>query len=64
MIHRVDDRLRDEVRRYRLVFLCTDCSQFEPDAGRCSLGYPNEDHVRCDLDRQEEVIFCKYFELA
>lgn len=64
MIHRVDDLLRDEVRRYRLVFLCTDCSQFDPDGVRCSLGYPNEMHRRCDLDAQDEVIFCKNFELV
>ena len=64
MIHRVDEALRDEVRRYRLRFLCTDCAQFEEDRGLCSLGYPNDDHVRADLERQDELVFCKHFELA
>lgn len=30
MIHRLDDRLREEARRYRLVFACPDCASFDP----------------------------------
>ncbi|KYF85049.1 hypothetical protein WME76_34155 [Sorangium sp. So ce119] len=34
MIHPLDDRLREEARRYRLVFACPDCASFDPaDAG-------------------------------
>jgi hypothetical protein len=63
MIHRVDDRLRNEARRFRLVFACPDCAQFDPDGGRCSLGYPNEPHRDPNLDARDQVIFCKAFEL-
>lgn len=63
MIHRVDERLRDEARRFRLVFACEDCAQYDPDADRCSLGFPHEMHRRSDLDGRDEVVFCKAFEL-
>ena len=65
MIHRVDERLRDEARRFRLVFACPDCASFDPGVGgreRCSLGYPVEPHRDPSLERRDEVIFCKAFE--
>ncbi|MFS8067359.1 MAG: hypothetical protein ACMG6S_13445, partial [Byssovorax sp.] len=64
MIHRVDDRLREEARRYRLVFACPDCVSFDPEGGGCSLGFPNEMHRDPSLEERSEVIFCKAFELA
>ena len=64
MIHRVDDRLREEARRYRLVFACPDCVSFDPEGGGCSLGFPNEMHRDPSLESRSEVIFCKAFELA
>ncbi|UQA62354.1 hypothetical protein [Polyangium aurulentum] len=63
MIHRVDDQLRDEARRFRLVFACGDCAQFDPEGDRCSLGFPHAPHSDADLDRRDEVVFCKAFEL-
>ncbi|MCC6557989.1 MAG: hypothetical protein IT372_34010 [Polyangiaceae bacterium] len=63
MIHRVDDRLREEAQRFRLLFACPDCAAFDPGASRCSLGFPCEPHADPDLDGREEVIFCKAFEL-
>ena len=69
MIHRVDERLRDEARRFRLVFACPDCASFDPGGAggdgspeRCSLGYPVEPHRDPCLDGRREVIFCKAFE--
>jgi hypothetical protein len=35
MIHRLDDRLREEARRYRLVFACPDCASFDPGTLPC-----------------------------
>jgi hypothetical protein len=64
MIHTVDDRLRDEARRFRLVFACPDCAAFDADRDRCSLGFPHEAHRDPSLDGRREVIFCKAFELA
>lgn len=64
MITVVDDRLREEARRYRLVFACPDCVSFEPHGGGCSLGFPNEMHRDPSLDARDEVVFCKAFELA
>ena len=70
MIHRVDARLRDEARRYRLAFACPDCASFDPGAPergeppRCAFGFPVEPHLDPDLGADRaEVIFCKAFEL-
>ncbi|XXX75048.1 hypothetical protein WMF30_46080 [Sorangium sp. So ce134] len=77
MIHPLDERLREEARRYRLVFACPDCASFDPaeserDGGgaapagcapRCSLGYPVAPHLSPSLDDRDEIIFCKAFEL-
>ncbi len=51
MIHRVDERLRDEAQRFRLVFACPDCASFDPGRRpRCSLGFPDEPHSDAALD--------------
>jgi hypothetical protein len=67
MILPVDERLRDEARRFRLVFACPDCASFDPGdpatAPRCSLGFPVAPHVDPSLDGRDEVVFCKAFEL-
>jgi hypothetical protein len=63
VIVRIDERLREEAARVRLVFACPSCAQFEPEAGICALGYPNEDHVNPSLDARSDVVFCKAFEL-
>lgn len=64
MIHDVDDRLRDEARRFRLVFACPDCASFDPERDLCSLGFPHEAHRDPALEGRRQVIFCKAFELA
>jgi hypothetical protein len=64
MIHAVDERLRDEARRFKLVFACPDCAQFDPEGDRCSLGYPIAPHQSRSLEEARvEVTFCKTFEL-
>jgi hypothetical protein len=63
MIHAVDERLRDEARRFHLVFACPDCASHDPEADRCSLGFPNAPHRDPSLDGRAEVVFCKAFEL-
>ncbi len=63
MIHRVDERLRDEARRFHLAFACPDCASFDPEGDRCSLGFPHEPHRDVGLDDRDEVVFCKAFEL-
>jgi hypothetical protein len=64
MIHRVDDRLRDEARRFRLAFACPSCASFDPEGDLCSLGYPAGPHRDAALDDgRDEVVFCKAFEL-
>lgn len=63
MITAVDDRLRDEARRFHLVFACPDCAAYDADADACSFGFPNEAHRDPTLDHRREVIFCKAFEL-
>lgn len=64
MIHQVDDQLREEARRYRLVFSCDHCAQFDLENELCSLGYPSEPHRSPNLEARDEVIFCKTFEVG
>jgi len=61
--HPIDDRLRDEVRRFRLVFTCASCSHFDPEPTRCTLGYPTQPHRSEDLHEREMLSFCKHFEM-
>lgn len=76
MILPLDDRLREEARRFRLVFACPDCASFDPSDpeelgrdepgaanARCALGYPIAPHVSRSLDDRDEIVFCKAFEL-
>ena len=63
MIHRIDQRLREEARLFRLVFACPDCASFDETSERCSLGYPSEPHRDPSLEGRAEVTFCKTFEL-
>jgi hypothetical protein len=63
MIHRIDAQLREEARRFRLVFSCDRCAQFDPEGELCSLGYPNQVHRDPDLESRDEVTFCKAFEI-
>ena len=63
MVHRIDDRLRDEAKRFRLAFACVDCASFEAKNQECSLGYPTGPHRDSALDARAELIFCKSFEL-
>jgi hypothetical protein len=63
MVHAIDPKLRDEARRFRLVFACPDCASFDPERERCSLGYPHAPHQNPSLEGRREVTFCKAFEL-
>jgi len=63
MIHPVDDRLREEARRFRLVFACPDCASYDAELDRCSLGFPNDAHRDPSLTGRRELTFCKAFEL-
>jgi hypothetical protein len=63
VIHTVDDRLRDEAKRFSLRFACPDCASFDEDARACSLGFPAEPHLDPRIEDRAEVVFCKAFEL-
>ena len=60
----VDQRLRDEARRFALRFGCEDCAHFSPENARCANGYPTEPHAGVDLAARTHLEFCKEFELA
>jgi hypothetical protein len=64
MIHRVDEQLREEASRFRLVFTCEHCVEYDAEGDRYSFGYPSEMHKRIDLASATEVVFCKAFELG
>ena len=63
MIQRVDAQLREEAARYRLVFSCGRCAQYDAEARECSLGYPSQPHESAELEDRDEVVFCKTFEM-
>jgi hypothetical protein len=64
MITRVDQRLRTEIARYALRFGCEACLAFEPSLSTCAYGYPTDPHRESVIDRADELLFCKAFELA
>jgi hypothetical protein len=64
MLSRVDDRFRQEARRFALRFTCDACVHFDPDRTACAHEYPAEEHHRIDLERVTELSFCKLFELG
>lgn len=64
MIHRLDDRLRHEIARFRLAYTCERCVEFDPDREACALGYPTAPHRARDLSEATELVFCKAFELG
>jgi len=63
MITRVDQKLRTEARRYALRFGCEACRAFDHEREACAYGYPTEPHRESVIDREEQLAFCKAFEL-
>ena len=63
MISRVDDRLRRQIREFRLQFACEQCVHFDEQQLVCSHGYPTEPHRLVDLGSAKELCFCKEFDL-
>ncbi|HET9953597.1 MAG TPA: hypothetical protein VFQ61_03790 [Polyangiaceae bacterium] len=59
----LDDQLRAEIARFRLVFTCETCAHFEPDSQRCASEYPNAAH-RLRVLEDRELEFCKEYELS
>lgn len=60
----IDDRLREEARRFTLRFTCDDCAHFDPEGVRCAEGYPHAPHRGVRMERVRELLFCKSFELC
>jgi hypothetical protein len=60
----VDERLIEEVERYKLRYTCESCVHFDASFSRCSLGYPNEIHRLGPLKPRAYLIFCKEFDLV
>jgi hypothetical protein len=73
--HVLDARVAAQIRAFDLRFTCDACAHAVPcEGGReaCSLGYPNDAHLRTDeVDRalqdpggnRVHLTFCKEFEL-
>lgn len=59
----VDRRFLDEVERFELRASCAACVYLEPESGRCSEGYPNDEHLALPDQVGQSVCFCKKFEL-
>lgn len=59
-----DFTLQKQARVYALRFTCPDCVYFDALDESCSEGYPNGAHRDVDLDLDEEIVFCKRFELV
>jgi hypothetical protein len=59
------DALRDEIRRFRLVFTCEDCVHFVSVEEVCDLRYPTEPHRQAAMALKKNgdpLLFCKMFE--
>lgn len=57
----IDDRLLEEVRRFKLRFTCEHCAHFAP-SGACAEGYPADEHRDASLHGRDSLVFCKSFE--
>lgn len=64
MITRVDERLREEARRFDLRSGCEHCAHFDVARISCAHGYPIEPHHAIELASVDTLLFCKEFELA
>ena len=61
----VDQRFRDERRRFALRLHCEDCALFDETREACVHGFPTEEHRRPETAQADaRVVFCKDFELA
>ncbi len=58
----VDDRLRREAARHRLLFTCEHCAHFDDLGVGCSQGFPTDEHRDARLEVGGTVVFCKAFE--
>lgn len=58
----LDERLRAEIARYRLVFTCEQCVHYEEDQRSCSQGFPSDEHREQTLELGRTLVFCKLFE--
>lgn len=62
----LNERFRQEVERYHLVYRCSDCVHCDVETLRCTLGYPNEMLAKGEvrgLWDGGKFVFCKDFEL-
>jgi hypothetical protein len=60
-------RFREDVARFRLVFTCEQCGNWQPEAQACSILYPTEPHRQATVDKLNDgdrLYFCKMFEGA
>ncbi len=64
MLTDVDERLREEARRFELRFTCESCAHFDPVRERCAHGYPTAPHRNVRLAEVESLLFCKEHELS
>ena len=57
---------RAEVAAFGFHFRCGSCAHVVRDTKSCSLGYPNDYLLGCELVIQPDgnLTFCKYFELG
>ena len=60
----IDPQLRDEARRFAFRFTCQDCVHFAAERRACANGYPTVAHLDVDLEAQQNLEFCKEFELV
>ena len=60
-------RFDEESARAALRFTCDDCGYFDTVRALCRHGWPTEAHRRAryqrDAAEQDEVLFCKEFEV-
>jgi hypothetical protein len=64
VVSEVDERLKQEARRFELRFTCEACAHYAPERGACGNGYPTLEHRAVELSSARAIVFCKEFELS
>ncbi len=65
-LERTNAAFRAEVERFAFKYRCGSCVHVHRQTSSCSLGYPNDFLVGCEIVVQLDgnLTFCKYFEVG
>ena len=64
----IKDKVKaSDYNNLNLIYHCEQCSYFEPDSGKCNLGFANTHHLKVTQDRYfnlgGRMAFCRFLEI-